>query len=83
MDTGSYMANQMDDLITAGLHQRDLFEEELHADMELYISEKCYTWSTDAIVKNYIEKYSKGFYVSHTCKDVIIKFQDRLKKLYQ
>ncbi len=77
------MANKMDDLITAGLMQRDEFEEIMCKDMEAFIKKSGYTWTVQNIINHYREDYSKGNYVSHTCKIVILKFEDRLKKLYQ
>ncbi len=83
MDTGSYMANQIDNLISAGLHQRDEFEDLLWNDMATYIKECGYTWKVQDIIDEYREKYTKGFYTSFSAKQVIKHFEERLKKLYQ
>lgn len=80
MDTGSYMQNQMDDLITNGLHQMDEFISDLDNRIELFIKENGYTFTVYYIVEKYRNQYSKGFYVSHTCKKVIEHFKHDLKK---
>lgn len=80
MDTGNYMANQMDNLITNGIHQYEAFIEDLDNRIEAFIKENGYTWTVQDIVTEYREKYSKGFYVSYTCKKVIEHFKDDLKK---
>lgn len=80
MDTGAYMQNQMDDLITNGLHQMDEFISDLDNRIEIFIKENNYTWTVDEILKEYREKYTKGFYVSFTCQKVIEHFKDDLKK---
>jgi hypothetical protein len=80
MDTGSYMQNQMDDLITNGLHQMDAFIEDLDNRIEEFIKENGYDWTVKDIVTEYREKYSKGCYVSYTCKKVIEHFKEDLKK---
>lgn len=80
MDTGSYMQNQMDDLITNGLHQMDEFITDLDNRIESFIKENSYTWTVQDIVTEYREKYSQGFYVSFTCKKVIEHFKEDLKK---
>lgn len=77
MDTGSYMANQMDDLITAGIMQHEQNCKELYDDIETYIKECGYTWTVDDIIKEYREKYKAGYYVSYTCKEIIEKFKER------
>jgi len=38
--------------------------------IEQYIKSKGYTWSYESIMLQY-EQYKKGFYVSHTAKEVI------------
>jgi hypothetical protein len=78
MDTGSYMANQMDDLITAGIMRHEQECEELAEQIETYIKECGYTWKVDDILKEYREKYKQGYYVSYTCKEIIKKFEERL-----
>jgi len=78
MDTGNYMANQMDNLIESGLHQMDEFINDLDNRIELFIKENNYDLTVQEIVTEYIEKYTKGFYVSFTCKDVIENFKDDL-----
>lgn len=80
MDTGNYMQNQMDDLITNGLNQMDEFISDLDNRIEAFIKENGYTWTIEDIVTEYREKYSKGIYVSYTCKKVIENFKDDLKK---
>lgn len=80
MDTGNYMQDQMDDLITNGLHQMDAFIEDLDNRIEAFIKENGYTFNVGYIVTKYREDYSKGYYVSHTCKKVIEHFKEDLKK---
>ena len=36
-----------------------------------YINKNNYTWTVESLLSEYIEKYLKGYYVSHTCKDCI------------
>ena len=52
--------------------------DELRNEMEAYIKECGYTWTVDSIIYEYRQKYSKGFYVSYTCNEIIKKFEDRL-----
>jgi len=80
MDTGNYMAGQMDDLISNGINQYEAFIQDLDNRIEVFIKEHGYTWSVDDIVTEYRDKYSKGFYVSFTCRKVIEHFKDDLKK---
>jgi len=79
MDTGAYMQNQMDDLITRGQLQHDEFCADFDIRVSEYIKEKGYSWTVDDIVKQYREKYCLGGYVSHTCKNVIEKFKKDLE----
>jgi len=72
------MANQMDSLIEGGLHQMDEFINDLNDRIELFIKENNYDWTVEKIVTEYREKYSKGYYVSFTCKNVIENFKDDL-----
>lgn len=83
MDTGNYMANQMDNLISAALQEREEFEDKLWSEIATYIKECGYTWQVRDIVDEYCEKYTKGFYTSFSAKQVIKHFEERLKKLYQ
>ena len=80
MDTGSYMANQMGDLIESGLHQMDIFINDLHIRISEYIKKYNFTWKSETIFDEYINKYTKGYYVSHTCKQIIEEFEDDLYK---
>lgn len=48
--------------------------------INLYCWFRNYTLKADGIVECYIESYSKGYYVSHTQKDVIGMFEKQLKK---
>lgn len=80
MDTGNYIQNQMDDLITNGLHQMDEFISDLDNRIELFIKQNGYTWTVQEILTEYREKYSQGIYVSFTCKKVIEHFREDLKK---
>lgn len=82
MDTGNYMSTQMDSLIERGLKERDEFEEKLFTEIQAYIEQQKYDWKPIEIIDNYRQLYKGGFYVSFTCKDVILKFEDMLKKLY-
>lgn len=82
MDTGSYMANQMDNQIEASQHHYEEFCNELETEITKFIQECGYTWTAIDIFTEYRERYSKGFYVSHTCKIVIKKFEDKLKLIY-
>ena len=80
MDTGNYMANQMDSLIQNGMQEMDDFINDLNSRIELFINQNNYTWTVEEIVTEYIKKYSKGIYVSFTCKNVIETFKDDLFK---
>jgi hypothetical protein len=80
MDTGNYMANKMDSLIENGLHQMDEFIYDLDNRIEAFIKENKYDYTIDEVVKEYIDKYSKGFYVSFTCKNIIDNFKDDLAR---
>lgn len=80
MDTGNYMANQMDSLIENGLHKMDEFLTDLENRIETFIKENKYDWTIEEIVKEYREKYSKGYYVSFTCKNIIENFKDDLAR---
>lgn len=81
MDTGNYMANQMNNQIEVGLLQYDEFVKDLNVRIEKFIKERGYTWTPEEIVQQYVEMYSKGYYVSHTCKWVIEKFKEDLEKV--
>ena len=59
MDTGNYMANQMDSLIENGLHQMDEFINDLDNRIEKFIKENGYTWTVEEIVKEYRENTHK------------------------
>jgi len=80
MDTGNYMANQMDSLIENGSHQMDEFINDLYNRIEKFIKENGYTWTVEEIVKEYRERYTQEFYVSFTCKKVIENFEEDLAK---
>jgi hypothetical protein len=80
MDTGAYMQNQMDDQIEASKYYHEEFCNNLESNISNFIKENNYTWTVDEIIKEYTEKYTKGFYVSFTCKKIIEKFKDDLKK---
>jgi conjugal transfer/entry exclusion protein len=79
MDTGAYMQNQMDNLITAGMLQFDEFCLDLDSRIAEYIKQQKYTWTVGEIIKQYREKYCNNYYVSSTCKDVIEKFSKDLE----
>lgn len=55
----------------------------LYKSIEEYIKECNYTWDVDEIVTEYLEKFSHGWYVSHTCKNVINKFKSELEKEFK
>ena len=74
------MQNQMDDLITNGLHQMDEFITDLDNRIWAFIEQNDYDFTVSEIVNQYREKYSKGYYVSYTCKKVIEHFKEDLKK---
>lgn len=76
----SYMENKMDNLIESGIHAYEEYCRVLDLDIENYIKEKGYTWTVENILSEYLNKYCKGDYISHTAKDVIIKFKERLEK---
>lgn len=80
MDTGNYMANQMDSLIENGLYQMDEFINDLNNRIEQFIKENRYTCTVETIVKDYIENYTKSKYVSFTCNKVIENFKEDLAK---
>lgn len=82
MDTGSYMANQMDNLIEASQHEYNKYFDNLENEINDFLKESKYSWTAEEIFTEYREKYSKGFYVSHTCKVVIKKFEEKLKLVY-
>jgi hypothetical protein len=82
MDTGAYMANQMDDLIEAGIRQREYEWEQLVVDIETYITECGYTWTMNTVIEQY-HKYKRGEYICHTAKDMINKFKHKLDIFYE
>lgn len=82
MDTGSYMANQMDDQIEASQHQYEEFCEKTEKEITEFIKECGYTFDSEHIFTEYSTKYSKGYYVSHTTKIVIKQFEEKLKLIY-
>lgn len=81
MDTGNYMQNQMGNLIESGLQQYDKFCKDVDIRIEKFIKERGYTWTHEEIIQQYIEMYSKGYYVSHTCRLVIENFKEDLEKV--
>ena len=81
MDTGAYMAGQMDNLIEAGLQQMEHEYEELTERIETYLKECRYTWDVKSIIEQY-QKRVRGEYISHTAKDVVTKFENELHKFY-
>jgi len=80
MDTGSYMANQMDNLIESGLREMDAFIDDMYIRIESFIKENGYDWKSEQIVKAYTEDYSKGHYVCYSLKKVIENFKEDLSK---
>ena len=80
MDSGNYMANQMDCLIESGLHQMDEFINDLNNRIDKYIKDSRYSWTVEEIVKEYREKYTQGIYVSFTGRDIIENFEEDLVK---
>jgi hypothetical protein len=81
MDTGEYMAGQMDNLIEAGLQQMEHEFEELTEKIDAYIKECRYTWTVKSIIEQY-QKRVRGEYISHTAKEVVLKFENELHKFY-
>jgi hypothetical protein len=51
-------------------------------EIEGYISECEYTWKFPDIYNHYRNDWRQGFYVSHTCKDIILKFEKELEFIY-
>ena len=52
---------------------------ELEKEIQEYCKKQGYTWKAKEIIEEYQKKYSKGFYVSHTCKEVIEHFKSKLE----
>lgn len=50
----------------------------LENDISNFIKDNNYDWTFEEILIEYKEKYTKGFYVSFTCKKIIEKFKDEL-----
>lgn len=80
MDTGSYMANQMDDLITSGFILQEQMFDELYLDIENYIQERHFTFNVQYVFDKFRAK-RKGEYTSWSVNQVIQKFYDRLQQL--
>ena len=62
----------------------DMMNNVKHHKVNLTFDSKIYNpldWKHYEIILEYLTKYRKGFYVSHTCRKVILEFEDRLKKL--
>jgi hypothetical protein len=81
MDTGEYMAGQMDRLIEASQYQMEQEYDEMCECIDVYIKECNYTWTVEKIIEQY-HKRMRGEYISHTAKDVVIKFENELNKFY-
>ncbi len=82
MDIGAYMANQMDDQISASQEQFEFFCQKLEQEITAFIKESGYTFDSAHIFDEYSNKYRKGIYVSHTTKIVIKEFENKLKLIY-
>jgi hypothetical protein len=82
MDTGAYMANQIDDQIEASKYHYDEFCDQTEKEITTFIKECGYTFDTEHIFTEYSTKYSKGYYVSFTTKFVIQRFEEKLKLIY-
>ena len=76
------MANKMDELIESGLRQMEEYLDKTAEMINAYSNECGYTWTAIRIFEEYSKSYRNKKYVSHTCLDVILKFKDRLIKLY-
>ena len=75
-----YMQNQMDNLITASIHQYEVFYDKWCLDIEEFINENSYTWTVEDIFEQY-RKYHKGEYISYTAKRTVERFKEDLEKL--
>jgi len=82
MDTGNYMANQMDNLIEASQHQHEDFCEKLEKDIAVFIKEKRYDFTAIDVFTEYYLQYSKGYDVKSDVEITIKNFEDRLKRVY-
>ncbi len=78
MDTGNYMANQMSDMIEHSEHLHEETLEKVRLEIQDYIERMEYTWDAKDIMKEYATKYKKEYYVSYTCKEIILRFESAL-----
>jgi hypothetical protein len=83
MDTGAYMANQMDNLIEASQHHHEDFCEKLEKDIAVFIKEKEYDFTEIDVFTEYYLQYSKGYDVKPEVGITIKKFENRLKAVYR
>lgn len=82
MDTGAYMQNQMDDLITNGFKLQEEMFEELCKDIEAHIKERGFTFNLQYVISSYRSK-KEDIYICHSVSQVIDKFLERLDNILQ
>ena len=78
MDTGAYMANQIDDQITASEYKYQAFCDRLEKDVNEFIEEIGGGWTFDEVLVEY-KKYLKDDTVGFEARKIIYRFEERLK----
>lgn len=77
MDTGAYMENKMDDLITSGLQLHEEMFDDIYLEIQKYISERGFIFTADYVIEKFRAKRT-GEYVPWSVNQIIQKFYDRL-----
>jgi hypothetical protein len=54
------------------------YEDEVKEKINAYCKQQGYDWTFEEILDKYINYYSKGLYVSHTCKHICMRFEEWL-----
>jgi len=69
-----------DEDMVNGMAQIQAYENP-YDNIKAYIKKCQLTWTVEGIFEEY-KKHKKGFYISHTAKEIVDKFRPELEKLF-